>query len=249
MQDIRKILHNIGLSASEISVYQALLEGAVRAKEIMNVTGEKRPTVYYALQGLEQRGLVSKTGKEHGSLFQIESLERLQVLAEQKVQKQEELLADVESLISSYVPKHAASTIHVSHFDSLESIKSAIMYSVYAKNKKIYTIVPKQNFFSDVGPDFIKRYVLEKKRRGVATKALWEHMPKSSVIREYYTDDSEARNMPKELRGDFETTTFIYDDKVLHIGPKKELYAVLIQSNSYQKSMKALFDMAWTQAA
>lgn len=248
MHDIRKILNDVGLSASEISVYIALLEGAVGAKEIMKVTGEKRPTVYYALQGLEQRGLVSKTGKEHGSLFQIESLERLKVLAEQKLQKQKEMLLGVETLVSTYASKQKAGQINVSYFDSVASIQSAIMYSVYVKKKEILTIVPEQNFFKDSGSDFIKKYVLEKKRRGVATKAIWEHMPTSSVVREYYTDDSEARSMPKALRGNFETTIFMYDDKVLYIGPKKDMYAILIQSESYHKSMRALFDLAWVQA-
>ena len=91
-KEVHKILADVGLAPAEILVYSALLGGANSAQKIMVTTGEKRPTVYYCLNSLEKRGLVSKTGREYGNKFRVEPLEKLTVLVEQNIQRQSELL-------------------------------------------------------------------------------------------------------------------------------------------------------------
>ena len=87
MQEPRKILQQLGLSESEVEVYLAMLQGLISAREIIKMTRQKRPTVYYALSCLEKRGLISKTGKEGARRFALEPLERLQTIAEGKTKE------------------------------------------------------------------------------------------------------------------------------------------------------------------
>ncbi len=243
-KEIIKILEDIGMSPAEILVYISLLDGSQSVQEIMKVTNEKRPTIYYSLNSLEKRGLVSKTGKEYGNKFQIESLDNLLELINKNIRKQNDLLEKTKKLKEFYPKNKTADKVLISHFDTVESIKTAVFYSLYGKSKTIRTIVPSNNFFHQMGKDFIEEYVKEKFKRNIKTKALWEDIPNKSVIRNYYPD-SEIKQLPVDMHNNFETTIFIYDDKTLYIGPKKESYATLIQSKDHAKMMETLFENIW----
>jgi sugar-specific transcriptional regulator TrmB len=243
-KEIIKILEDIGMPPAEISVYISLLDGSQSVQEIMKVTNEKRPTVYYSLNSLEKRGLVSKTGKEYGNKFQIESIDTLLELVNKNIRKQNILLDKIKKLKQFYTKNKNNEKASVSYFDNLEAIKTAVFYSLYGKGKTIRTIVPADNFFHQMGKDFIEEYVNEKNKRGMKTRALWEDIPSKNIIKNYYSG-SEIKQMPVEMHNNFETTIFVYDDKTLYLGSKKENHAILIQSKDHAKMMNALFENVW----
>jgi hypothetical protein len=204
--------------------------------------------VYYALGSLAKRGLVSKTGKEYGGLFQIDTLDKLQEVVEEKIRGQEQLLLQTKALQSFYPKNKTTPKTLVSYFDTFDAIKSAIFYSLYTKDKAIRSIVPGSNFFHEVGLPFIEEYVAEKKRRGIKTIALWEDIPSQEYLREYYSDAA-VRQLPVSMHNSFETTIFIYDNKTLYIAPKKENHAVLIQSDAHARMMRTMFEAVWGVSA
>lgn len=245
--DISNLLEEIGLSASEASVYIALLGGAQSVSEIIKQTSEKRPTVYYSLNSLEKRGLVSKTGKEYGNKFRVGSLEELESLVEGSIRKQEHLLEKTKKLSEIYPKGSIQAKSLVSYFESPEAVKQAIFSSLYTKEKSIRSIVPAQNYFQEIGADFVAEYVKEKKKRKVKTVALWEDIPNKKTITDYYYSLA-VRQLPIDMHNSFDTTVFIFDNKTLYISPKSEQYAVLIQSDAHSKMMKAMFDNIWLNA-
>ena len=164
-KEIIQILEDIGMSPAEILVYISLLDGSQSVQQIMKVTNEKRPTIYYSLNSLEKRGLVSKTGKEYGNKFQIESIDNLLELVNRNIRKQNDLLEKTKKLKDFYPKNKTDDKVLVSHFDNLEAIKTAVFYSLYGKGKTIRTIVPANNFFHQMGKDFIEEYVNEKLKR------------------------------------------------------------------------------------
>lgn len=246
--EINKIFEDLGFPAAEILVYISLLDGCESVQEIMKKTGEKRPTVYYSLNSLQKRGLVSKTGKEYGNKFQLEPIDKLSELVNKNIRRQESILKKVDDIKKFYPKNEHDSKVLVSYFDTKESIKSAIFYSLYAKKKEIRTIVPGENMFSDLGIEFIREYVKQKNERKIKTLAIWEDIPSKKIIKEYYLD-SQIRQMPIEMHNNFKTTIFIYDNKTLYIGPEKECYAVLIESTEHTKMMLALFNNVWSNSS
>lgn len=246
-RDIHNILEEIGLSPAEIAVYVALLNGSQSVQEIIKMTNEKRPTVYYSLNSLEKRGLVSKTGKEYGNKFQVEPIDKLEELVNANIRKQNELLEKARELKNVFSEKTVGSKVVVSYFDTLESIRSAAFFSLYGKGKVIRTIVPADNYFHQMGAGFVKEYVREKEKRGIKTRALWEDIPNKKIIQEFYSDAT-VRQLPIDMHNSFETTVFIYDDKTLYIAPKKENNAVLIQSKEHAKMMTSIFENLWKNA-
>lgn len=246
MNTIEQTLEKVGLSPAERTIYHALLSGASSVKEIMKESGQKRPTVYYCLNSLLSLGLVSKTGIDYGGLYKLEPLEKLVLLVEGRIESEKKLLGNVKALDMLFQKKLGKKKrFAVSYYDTDQAVREAVMYSAYAKEKLIRSIVPGANFFHDTGIDFVLRYVNEKNARSVKTKALWEDIPLKRVMDTYYDAHSSIRQLPLGMHNEFETTIFIYDNKTLYIGPKKEHYAILIESEDHARCMKALFENTW----
>ena len=98
-----------------------------------------------------------------------------------------------------------------------------------------------------MGLEFVSEYVNEKKKRKIKTTALWEDIPKKSTLSTYY-DGADIRQLPIDMHNSFDTTIFIFDNKTLYVSPKREQYAVLIQSEAHAWMMKAMFDNIWSNA-
>ena len=246
-KSILTIFEQTGLSPAESIVYTALLSGAQTAQEIMKITDEKRPTVYYCLNSLEKRGLLSKTGKELGAKFQVESIDNLSELVTRNISKQNNLLEDINKVKEVFTKKDVVSKTVVSHYEGLQAINTAIFSTLYTKEKLIRSVVPEKNFFHQSGKKFVLEYVTEKKRRNVKTKALWESIPQKSVFEEFYKE-AEVRKFSQDMISKFDSTLFVYDNKTLYISPKNDLYAVLIQSDSHAQMMKSVFENMWINA-
>ncbi len=248
MQEPKKHLSNLGLSDSEVTVYLAMLSGARTARDLVKVTRLKRPTVYYALGCLEKRGLTSKTGIAGDKNFSLEPVHKLKAMAREKLLEASQLEESIEELIPTLegisAPVNQRPT--VAFYEGVDAVKNAIMEILYCKSKKISSIVPKENFFWQVGKDFVKLFVEERIRRNIVTKNLWDAPVDTTVIREYYQGLSEVKILPKIMHEKFKTTIFLYDDKTLYISSKNNSYCVLITSKEHTDTMRAMFDGLWS---
>lgn len=248
MQEPRKQLLQLGLNESEVTAYLAMLAGSRTARDLIKTTGLKRPTVYYALGCLQKRGLISKSGREGDAVFVIEPLKRLIAIAQEKETEAQvltesiaELLPNLESELSPAGGKPA-----VSFFEGNDAVKHVIMDMMYAKKKHIDCIAPQKNFFWGIGEGFVKQFVLERKRRNINTRNLWESEIDKKIFTTYYSNLSQIRILPKAMAGKFKTTIFLYDDKTLYISSIKNSYCVLITSQEHHDTMHALFEGLWS---
>ena len=248
MNEPRKHLMDLGLSDSEVTVYLALLSGVRTARDLVKTTRLKRPTVYYALGCLEKRGLTSKTGLAGDKSFSLEPVEKLSVIAKEKVLEVSKLQNHIDEmvpgLIGTFSPANKKPT--VAFYEGVDAVKNAIMEMLYCKGKQINSVVPKGNFFWEVGPDFVELFIEERIKRDIKTKSLWEAPIKKELIKQYYDGYSEVRILPEVMHGSFETTVFLYDDKTLYVSSKKNSYCVLITSKEHTDTMRAWFDGLWS---
>jgi sugar-specific transcriptional regulator TrmB len=247
MREPQKYLKNLGLSDSEVTVYLGMVSGIKTAHDLVKVTGLKRPTVYYALGSLEKRGLVSRPNTENDNGYVIASLSRLNILAEEKEREVKELRSAISELVPSLAMQFAP-TDHkptVAFFEGVSAVKNVIMEMVYCRNKKINSVVPKVNFFHQVGQDFVQLFVEERVRRNIRTKNLWEEPADKKLVKQYYENLSEIRILPAVMVGKFKTTIFLYDDKTLYISSLHNSYCVLITSQEHHDTMQAWFDGLW----
>jgi sugar-specific transcriptional regulator TrmB len=248
MQEPRKHLLDLGLSDSEVTVYLAMVSGARTARDLVKVTRLKRPTVYYALGCLEKRGLTSKNGLSGDKSFTLEPINKLSVIAKEKTLETSKLQKHIEELVPLLT---ATTTINgekptVAFYEGVDAVKNTIMEMLYCKSKKINSIVPKRNFFWQIGQDFVELFVEERRERGIRTKNLWEESVDSKVLKQYYEDLSQVRILPEIMRGKFSTSIFLYDDKTLYVSSKDNSYCLLVTSKEHTDTMQALFDGLWS---
>lgn len=243
-------LQKLGLSESEVSVYLRMTSGAESAKDIMKTTKMKRPTVYYALNSLHKRGLISKSGQEKDYTFKLAPLERLLALAKEKEDEAAMLTEDIAEMI----PTLAASPLShiekpaVSFFEGIDAVKHIVMDIMYTKGKKVDLIVPEDNFFWGFGEDFLRKFIEERRSRNITTRNLWEAEIKPGDFKAYYSNFSKTRILPDSMKGNFKTTMFLFDDKTLYVSSFENCYAILVHSKEHTDTMRALFEGLWSIA-
>jgi sugar-specific transcriptional regulator TrmB len=243
-------LQKLGLSESEITVYMRMVAGAQSARDLMKTTKMKRPTIYYALNSLEKRGLVSKSGKEGDATFKLAPLERLIAIAKEK---EDEAVVLTEN-IAELIPSLASSTSQkiekpaVSFFEGIDAVKHIVMDVMYAKSRKVDLIVPAKTFFWGFGEDFIRKYIEERKGRKITTRNLWEVEIESKDFKQYYSNFSSTRLLPAVMKDKFKTTIFLFDDKTLYVSSLENCYAILVTSKEHNDTLSALFEGLWSIA-
>jgi sugar-specific transcriptional regulator TrmB len=248
MIDPRALLAKLDLTEAEIEVYLAMLGGALAARDIVKVSGRSRPTVYYALTALERRGLLSKTGLEGEQRFKVEPLQRLITIAEEKQSELKQVRSDLGQFVAQKGTSGAGDNKpHVSFYEGTAGVRNVIMESLYCHKRHIDSIVPTQNFFWQLGSDFVDHYVATRHNLGLSTRNLWGVTIEQQIINRYY-QKSEIRMMPSGLGNRFRTTIFLYDDKVLYVSSLASGYALLVSSTEHAEMMQALYESVWKQS-
>jgi sugar-specific transcriptional regulator TrmB len=222
--------------------------GAENARDLMKTTKMKRPTIYYALNSLEKRGLVSKSGKENDATFSLAPLQRLVAIAKEKEDESAQLTEQIGELIiglgSSGSTKIEKPT--VSFFEGIDAVKHVVMDVMYAKSKSVDLIVPEKTFFWGFGQDFIRKYIEERRARNISTRNLWESKIDPEEYKRYYTTQSNTRLLPETMKGRFKTTVFLFDDKTLYVSSYENAYAIMVTSAEHHDMMQALFEGLWS---
>lgn len=253
MESPSAILARLGLSDSEISIYLALTSGGSRtASELVKLTRGKRPTVYYALRQLIDRGLCHKAGGAGVERFQAEPPKALRRILADRQRDLEDLGRDVEAAIPA-LSKTGASAFEgvpaVSFYEGEAAMRQAIMDTLFCRERHIDCLMPSDNFFWQAGKAFGAEYVRERVARKITTRNLWEKPLDAETMRKSYAGISQVRILPKVMHGKFRTSVLAHDDCVLYVSSRKNGYALLVRSREHREFMRATFDALWETSA
>lgn len=250
MNEPEKYLQKLGLSESETTVYLRMIAGARTALDVIKTTKMKRPTVYYALNSLEKRGLVSKSGKLADFTFTLSPLERLLAIAKEKEDEAASLTEQIGELIPNLIssPSTKIEKPAVSFYEGIDAVKHVVMDVMYSKSKQVSLIVPEHTFFWGFGEPFLRKFIEERRSRNITTRNLWEAEIKSQDYKQYYSDLSKVRMLPDVMQGKFKSTIFMFDDKTLYVSSYENCYAILVTSQEHTDTMSALFEGLWINA-
>ncbi len=249
MLEPKKLLISLGLSMAEVEVLHAIMQGAERAADIMKQTGLKRPTVYYCLQRLKQRGLVLAVGSGSRIAFRADlaSLSHASDECVQEVNENHRHLTQWIQLMAAKTQK-AQEKPAVVFYEGVTAVRRVIMETMYTRTKHIDSIAPTYNFFRELGEDMVEDYVSERNARGITTRSLWEGSISRDLLETFYGSKQHVRILPKQMEKRFSTTLFLYDDKALYISSLRNAYAVLMTSSEHHDFMTAIFDSLWDVA-
>jgi HTH-type transcriptional regulator, sugar sensing transcriptional regulator len=245
---VRTHLEELGLAPTESAVYEygALYPEPLSVQQIQRHTGLKRPTIYYALEQLTSKGLVSSIQGELRTEFMFQPPQALEQLVQNNVRRERAKLHTVAKLIDLMPTHNAASGTKVSYFEGLQGVKTVIDMTLYCQSKQWLVIAPFKNFLSEYDEQYARYYIYTKRRNEIKTKTLWEAvMPSSRVLSAHEVKEKNPRIMPETMKGRFESIMVIFDEKIAIIGPKSQMSAIVIESSEITSMFRGLFHTIW----
>lgn len=238
-----KILQKFGLTEKEAKVYLANLElGPAKIPEIAKKSRIKRTTVYVVIDSLIQKGLASFYQSKSTKKFIAEEPERLALLLQEKQDGLKQIMPQMQALIKTkkekrpevrfYQGKQGCLTILE---QALETANSEILY--LGSVKDIYKIVTKEYDYNHFIPIRLKNKI--------KFKAL---VFKDQGAQDLKKDEEkylrEIKFLPDKYF--FESSQFIFQDKIALISSEKELIGIVIKSHDLAKMERKKFELLWS---
>lgn len=241
-------LEKLGLSNEEAKVYIACLEingGAVST--IAKKAGMHRVSCYHTIENLQRKRLLSQYNKNGVKCFAPEPPEQLLQLAEERVNFVKGLLPELTSIISAvaFRPK-------IRFYEGREGVERVFSESLEAEGEILgYTNLKDVLAFF---PKFFEEYTHKKFKKKIKTRYLSPTTVESVRVLEPFLPKNYDPNLIEILlvnkdQFPFENEVVIFNHSVGIVSLNHdELLGVIIESPTFARTMKAVFDLAWLGA-
>ncbi|MEK6950699.1 MAG: helix-turn-helix domain-containing protein [Nanoarchaeota archaeon] len=235
----RKPLETAGLSPNETKCYLVLLKvGSASANEISRQSGVHRVSVYDALRGLREKGLVSQILKANKLLFEAGNPEKITEIINEKVAQLEQVKKIVPELLLDFTLAKEKQEIH--SFKGLPGIKTVLQEMLKSRTELL-----------DFGAEYkIKEFLpydYPKWDRERVKQKIKMRIIANSRIKPVTIPLTTIRYVPEEFNSS--VSTYIFDYKVALIMWVEGPLAVLIEHKAVYESYKNYFEYLWKMAA
>lgn len=231
-------LQKAGLSPNEAKCYLSLLKiGSASANEVSRKSGVHRVSVYDALRGLREKGLVSQITKANKLLFEAGNPEKIIEI----IQTKEEQLAEAKKIVPELLInfKMAKEKQEIHSFKGLTGIKNILKEMLNSKTEILdfgaeYKI--KENL-----PYYYPKWDKERVKRKIKMRIVANIKIKPTII-----SLTTIKYVPSEFNSS--VSTYIFDGKVALIMWVENPMGILIEHNSVYESYKNYFKYLWKTA-
>ena len=239
------LFSDLGFSINEQKVYETLLQtGGAFVSNLSRITGIERVSLYYTLENLHKRGIVTMTKRKNIRFYVPEKPERLVNMYQQKLNSAEQLVEDLRLIeqTSAYRPSFAHGDTLNDAADVLEEIFShdhIVSYANIADWMRCDKSLLETHLTSLAGPS-----------------ALQLIFPYTQEVQAYIrTINTSIHPAPIQFVSidvqefPFSYDVFIADDIVGIFSFKQDdIVAIRMQSQAYAESQRAIFSLAWLGA-
>lgn len=246
---MEKELQQLGLSDKETKTYLVSLElGPAAVQIIAKKAGLKRPTVYFAIEQLIKKGLMSSFEKGKKRFFTAESPERLVSLIAAQRKKAQILEEGLQSILPGLnsIFDLTGEKPKVKFFEGREGLRAIQDDILRSEFKSLEEFVPLDEAYKVFPPsakDHRKRLV--KKFKNIS----W---------REIYTSEKGAAHLKREGKIErrfvplrkfpLSAEVVIYGKKIAIVTYRGKLMGVVIESQEIADSFRTIFNLAWEGA-
>jgi predicted transcriptional regulator len=241
-------LLKIGLTQEEAKVYLACLEiNGGPVSSIARKANVHRVSCYHTLENLLEKKLLSQYNKNGVKYFAPEAPDQLLQLAEEKVNITKGLLPQLKSLASAlaFQPK-------IRFYEGQDGVERIFTESLTAKGEILgYTNL---NDVTTFFPTFFEQYTHTKLRRKIKTRYLSPTTVETVHVLDTFLPKTYDPNLIEILLVNkdqflFENEVLIFNNTVGIVSLKKdELLGLMVESPTFARTMKAVFDLAWLGA-
>jgi sugar-specific transcriptional regulator TrmB len=240
----KRVLLQLGLSESEISIFVALLEsGPSSVQDISRASSINRVTIYSALATLEKKGLVAETKKGARRLFVAERPEELKMIVEEKGEEVRKINFDLESMV---LPVLKAINVNqenkpeIRFYEGLEGI-----YKVYENMLESHDIIGCGSYDSVMKVSSWKeeeKYFHRIKHKKVFYRAILEDTPTNRKFAAIAKGIAHFKFMEEGVK--LSADIHAYGDEVALMSYEK-VTATVIRDATIAKSIKTLLEFMW----
>ncbi len=247
---IKETLEELGFSDKEADVYLAMTKlDQATASSIAKETGIIRTTVYDILEGLMQKGLISKVKKSGKTYYYslspdklIDYLEREKREFSKKVDLQKEKVSKIMPKLVSIQNLHSVNKPKVRFYEGEKGMREAYEDSLQADGIiRAYANVEEMHKGL---PNFFPEYYERRAEAGIHIRAI---LPQNETSVDRASKDSEEMRTTKflpEKNMTFTPEINVYNNKVL-IASWKESMAIVIESKELADFHKLMYELLW----
>ena len=244
MSMIQKDIQSLGLNEKEAKVYLASLElGQATVQKISAKAGIKRPTTYFIIEGLMERGLMSSYYQGKKQFFMAEMPERiLDLIAKERkdLDLREEqfkrLLLELQSINNRNKDKPV-----VKYYEGNDGVLTmALEHMKSSKGQEFYSVFSRDIVEQFITPDELLNLRKERIANKLTTKTIYSR-EKGDMI------GIENANLVRLPAKEFPVTCDIafYEDKIRIASFRDRMMGVVIEDKEIAQSFRAVFELAW----
>jgi sugar-specific transcriptional regulator TrmB len=245
------LVSDLGLTPTEAGIYLAGLRfPRAGVRDLVRVTGVKRPTVYHALETLLAKGLVAKSADGAKTAYAMTPPERLGGLIDRRIDALSRQKRSLDAILP-HLAERAAGGVggeRVAHFEGVAGVKTAVEEALYCRSGRWDIIAPRKNFFSEFSAEYAAYFMETRRRRGIVARSLWERSAAGPgrILTAAEIKNRQPRYLPKMMHGKLSSVVILFDDAVLTISSSDESSAVLVRSKGLHATMAAMFEGLWS---
>ncbi len=236
--DIRKELHLLGLSASEIRIYLYLLGyGLATPSKIAKGTGMQRPNTYHVLTSLMEKGLLLEQKEGKRKAYLTSDPESLLVALERKKEIVTNMLPDLRGLRNT---KRNKPTIQ--YFDGLSQIQE--IYQMTLQSKEILALGSTDRLYQ-LMPKYVESWLDQVKRNAIVIHDIVTHVSGNEAahkmiasLKGYY----DAKVLPESI-GELTTDILIWNDHLALITLEEPYFGTVITNFSLVNTFRQVLDL------
>lgn len=238
-----ELLTGFGLKIQEAKAYLACLKlGQSTVSQIARETYMQRTFMYDILDVLKKRGIVSEVDVAGKKQFRAIPIESFRFLLKEKFERFEAFIPELRTLEAQ------TDSPNVRFFEGKDGIKSVLQDTLdQPPDSEIFCYSNAQGFYTKED-DFEKWYVGERAKRKINMRFLAPDNPETlAYVKNDKRDLRTSRLVPQNLFP-FPAEIDIYGNKVAIITLRKEMAAMIIESEDVAKTQRMIFELAWAGA-
>ncbi|MGV8161759.1 MAG: TrmB family transcriptional regulator [Candidatus Nanoarchaeia archaeon] len=231
-------LQKAGLSQNESKCYISLLKiGSASANEISRKSGIHRVSVYDALRGLTEKGLISQITKANKMLFEVGNPERINSIIKEKETQLEDARKIIPELLLDFNMAKQKQEIH--SFKGAAGVKT-ILNSMLTSKTEILDFGAEYKIKEFLPYDYIH---WDKER---ISKKIKMRIVANLKIKPTKIKLTKIKYIPSEFNSS--VSTYIFDEKVAMIMWVDKPLGIVVEHKAVYDSYKNYFEYLWRTA-
>lgn len=233
----------IGFEEKEARIYLSLLElGSASILAIAKASGVNRASIYYIIDKMKQKGIVSHVEKTGGDVYMPISPEILLAQGKKHLRDFEAIVPELHGMIN-----RTGQRPRVRFYEGLEAVKKLYEDTLNARGE-ILNYANSQGV-RDYWPEYDIEYVAQRVAAGLHLRGI---APDDETGRRVHADDRKCLRQIRLIdrkKLNFTNEINIYNNKISMISFGQQIFGVIIESQAMADTQRSIFEMAWQFAS